>query len=217
VWYGANQEGSSSQMEPPTARMVDISDPSSIEILDTVVQFPGHSMNWWRTPSGREYIIGANEGLGVADTCVSYPRPTSLGNALDAYIVEVTGNEFGEPFPLTLDINKPENCQAAKASGANASITEHSVYNKGDAAFVMIEFGGAGLRVFDLRDGDNPREVAYYNDGRGHVHSGVFHYDDARGIMLASGSANVQVLMLQPQMIAALGLPYPTDPAYPYK
>lgn len=218
VWYGANQEGSSSQMEPPTARIVDISDPNSIKILDSVVQFPGHSMNWWRTPDGREFIIGANEGLGgAADSCMAYPRPTNLGNALDAYIVEVTGNKFGKPFPLTLDINKPENCQAARASRSNASITEHSVYNKGGAAFVMIEFGGAGLRVFDLRDGEHPKEVAYYNDGRGHVHSGVFHYDEARGIMLASGSQAVQVLMLQPQMIEALGLPTPTDPKYPYK
>ncbi|MET0389058.1 MAG: hypothetical protein ABW321_23995 [Polyangiales bacterium] len=217
VWYGANQEGSSSQMEPPTARMVDISDPNSIKILDSVVQFPGHSMNWWRTPDGREFIIGANEGLGQADTCVEYPRPTSLGNALDAYIVEVTGNKFGKPFTLTLDVNKPENCQEARSSGANASITESSVYNKGGAAFVMLEYGGAGLRVFDLRDGEHPKEVAYYNDGQGHVHSGVFHYDEARGIMLASGSRAVHVLMLQPQMIAALGLPQPTDPKYPYK
>ncbi|HKU38639.1 MAG TPA: hypothetical protein VJR89_10845 [Polyangiales bacterium] len=217
VWYGANQEGSSSQMEPPTARMVDISDPNRIEILDTVVQFPGHSMNWWRTPDGREFILGANEGLGVADTCVKYPRPTSLGNALDAYIVEVTGKKFGKPFSLTLDINKPENCQAAKASGANASITEHTVYNEHGAAFAMIEFGRAGLRVFDLRDGEHPKEVAYYNDGKGHVHSGVFHYDAARGIMLASGAQAVHVLMLQPQMIAALGLPTPTDPGYPYQ
>jgi hypothetical protein len=217
VWYGANQEGSSSQMEPSTARMVDISDPNSIEILDAVQQFPGHSMNWWRTPDGRELIIGANEGLGAADSCAQYPRPVSLGNALDAYIVEVTGNVFGEPFPLTLDINKPENCEAARASGANASISEHSVFNKGNAAFAMIEFGSAGLRVFDLRDGDHPKEVAYYNDGGGHVHSGVFHYDEARGIMLASGSDAVQVLMLQPQIIAALGLPMPTDPSYPYQ
>jgi hypothetical protein len=217
VWYGANQEGSATQMEPPTARMVDISNPNSIKILDSVQQFPGHSMNWWKTPDGREFIIGANEGFGAADTCVKYPRPTSLGNAEDAYIVEVTGNKFGKPFPLTLDINKPENCQAAKASGSYAAITEHSVYNKNGAAFVMIEFGGAGLRVFDLRTGDNPSEVAYYNDGKGHVHSGVFHYDDSRGIMLASGSQGLQVLMLQPQMIAALGLPPPTDPDYPYK
>ena len=129
-----------------------------------------------------EFIIGANEGFGAADTCVKYPRPTNLGNALDAYVVEVTGKKFGKPFPLTLDINKPENCQAAKASGASASITEHSVYNKNGAAFVMMEFGRAGLRVFDLRDGEHPKEVAYYNDGAGHVHSGVFHYDEARGL-----------------------------------
>jgi hypothetical protein len=114
---------------------------------------------------------------------------------------------------LTLDVNKPENCRTA----SSAIISEHSVYNKGNAAFVMIEFGGAGLRVFDLRDGENPREVAYYNDGQGHAHSGVFHYDEARGIMLASGSRAAHVLMLQPQMIAALGLPMPTDPKYPYK
>jgi hypothetical protein len=217
VWYGANQEGSSSQMERATARMVDISDPNGIKILDTLANFPGHSMNWWRTPDGREFIIGANEGLTSADTCVKYPRPVSLGNALDAYIVEVTGKKFGKPFALTLDINKPENCQAAKASGSNASISETSVYNKGGAAFAMVEYGGAGLRVFDLRDGDHPKEVAYFNDGKGFTHSGLFYYDDARGLMITSGRTSMHVLMLQPQIIEALGLPKPTDPKYPYQ
>ncbi|HKP60018.1 MAG TPA: hypothetical protein VJV78_25010 [Polyangiales bacterium] len=217
VWYGANQEGSPTQMEPATARMVDISDRESIRILDTVPEFPGHSMNWWKTPGGREFIIGANEGLTRADPCVPYPRPKNLGNALDAYVVEVTGKKFGKPFPLTLDINRPENCQAAKASGANASISEHSVYNENGAAFVMIEYGGAGLRIFDLRDGEHPKEVAYYNDGKGHAHSGVFSYDEARGILIASGRVNAHVLMLQPQAIEALGLPKPTDPKYPYE
>lgn len=217
VWYGANQDGDGfSQMETATARMVDISKPGSIKILDTLHDFPGHSMNWWRTPDKRDFIIGANEG-GGADRCMGYPRPVGLGNDLDAYVVEVTGNKFGKQFPLTLDINKPENCQAAQASGAFADISETSVYNKGGAAFVMIEFGGAGLRVFDVRDGEHPKEVAYYNDGKGHVHSGQFYYNEERGIMIASGSAATHVLMLEPQMIEALGLPQPTDPGYPYK
>lgn len=217
VWYGANQNGDGfSAMEPATARMVDISDPNSIKILDTLHEFPGHSMNWWRTPDHRDFIIGANEGDG-ADSCVAYPRPTNLGNNLDAHVVEVTGNKFGTPFTLTLDVNKPENCKTAKAAGANPGISETSIYNRNGAAFVMIEFGSAGLRVFDLRDGEHPKEVAYYNDGKGHVHSGVFYYDDARGIMLASGSQAMHVLMLEPQIIKALGLPMPTDPGYPYK
>jgi hypothetical protein len=218
VWYGADQlDTGNGNGAVTTAHMVDISKPGEIKILDTVHAVAGHSMNWWRTPTGRDFIIAANEGFGSADRCVEYPRPTDLGNDLDLFIVEVTGNKFGTPFTLTLDINKPENCQKARSSGARAAITEQSVYNKNGAAFVMIEFGGAGLRVFDLRDGEKPREVAYYNDGKGHVHSGVFYYDDARGIMLASGSQAMHVLMLQPQMIEALGLPKPTDPMYPYK
>jgi hypothetical protein len=85
----------------------------------------------------------------------------------------------------------------------------------------MVEFGSAGLRVFDLRDGKGiaagrlPQEVAYFNSGGGYVHSGVFHYDAARGIVLASAADGMQVLELQPQVIRALGLPKPTDPAYP--
>lgn len=34
--------------------------------------------------------------------------------------------------------------------------------------------------------------------------------------MLASASAGMQVLVLQPQVVKALGLPYPTDRAYPF-
>jgi len=222
-WYGANQNGDSingipvTNQEPATARIVDISDPAKLAILDTLSEFPGHSMNWWRTADGREFIIGANESVsGPADSCQDYPRPTSLGNSLDAYIVEVTGDRFGTPSPLTLAINKPENCAAAQASGTNPTITEYSLYNRNGAAFLMMEFGSGGLRIFDLRDAEHPKEVAYFNDGKGHVHSGVFHYDDARGIVLASGSEALNVLVLQPQVIRALGLPYPTDPDYPY-
>jgi hypothetical protein len=218
VWYGAEQLDTTFSGMPIGARMVDISDsPNSIQLLDYVEGVPGHGMNWWRAPDGREFIIGTNEGFGGADSCMAYPRPTELGNDLDAYIVEVTGNEFGEPFHLSLGINQPENCQEAMNSGVRAGITEQSIYNENGAAFVMIEWGAAGLRVFDLRDGEKPVEIAYYNDGKGHVHSGVFHYDAESGIMLASGSQAMHVLMVQPETIEALGLPMPTNPGYPYK
>ena len=251
LWYGANQAGDSlpelvdvqielvhqlgdigiQQAEPPTARIVDISNslgqlasPPSIEIKDTLVYFPGHSMNWWRTKDGREFIVGANENVGQpVDSCQAYPRPTSLGNSLEAYIAEVTGGVFDKTKyesyranpQLTLAINRPENCEAATAAGTTPKITEYSLYNKNGAAMLMVEYGSGGLRIFDLRNGDKPKEVAYFNDGNGHVHSGVFHYNDKSGIIYTSGSQAVNVLELQPQIIAALGLPTPTDPAYP--
>jgi hypothetical protein len=212
MWYGGNQDGDGfSQLETATTRLVDISDPKGIKILDTLHDFPGHSTAWWRTPDKRDFIIGVNEGLG--DRCTDYPRPVGLGWARDANVVEVTGNKFGKPFTFTLDINKPENCQEPDSS---ANISGHTAYSKNGAAFLMIEFGGAGLRVFDVRDGEHPKEVAYYNDHLGQAHSATFYYDEARGIMLASGTTAMHVLMLQPQIIAALGLPYPTDPKYPY-
>jgi hypothetical protein len=218
VWFGGNQNGDGfSQMEPPTTRMVDISDPKSIKILDTVHNVPGHSMNWWRTPFGRDYIIAANEGPSGEDSCQAYPRPTNLGDNLEAYVVEVTGNKFGTPSVLTLDINRPENCQHTKATGENPGISETSIYNNNGAAFVMIEYGAAGLRLWDIRNGDHPKEIAYWNDGNGHTHSGQFYYDDTRGLIIASGALATQVLMLEPQMIQALGLPRPTDPKYPFK
>ena len=215
-WYGANQNGDGfSQLEPATLRIVDITDRDHIKIVGTLHDVPGHSMNWWRTPDGREFTLSANEG-GTGDTCAPYPRPTSLGNAAEAYVTEVTDDKPKHAGIITVAINRPENCAAAKKSGSAAFFSEHSIYNKGRAAFAMLEYGGAGLRVWDLRDGYAPKEVAYYNNGTGHVHSGVFHYNEKTGIMVASGAEAMQVLMLEPQVIRALGLPKPTDARYPY-
>ena len=215
-WYGANQNGDGvSQLEPPTMRIVDITDPNHIKIRGTLHDVPGHSMNWWRAPDGREFTVSANEG-GTGDTCAPYPRPRALNHAAEAYVTEVTGDKPKHAAMITVAINRPENCAAAKKSGSAAFFSEHSIYNKGSAAFAMLEYGGAGLRVWDLRNGYAPKEVAYYNNGTGHVHSGVFHYDETTGIMVASGAKAMQVLVLEPQVIKALGLPTPTDARYPY-
>ena len=200
-WYGANQAGTGApglDESPATARVVDISQRGNPRVLDSLLQFPGHGLDWWRSPDGREFIVGSNE-LGVGDTCQPHPRPTSLRNAADAYVAEVTGDNLVHASRVSLMINEPQNCMA---SGSKPSISEQSVYNKHGAAMLMMEFGGAGLRVFDVRNGYAPKEVAYFNRG-GHVHSGRFHYDDKRGIMLQPASSGMRVLVLQPQVITA--------------
>ncbi|MGH2628245.1 MAG: hypothetical protein ACRDHY_16525, partial [Anaerolineales bacterium] len=211
-WYGANQQGSGAPLldeSPPTARIVDISQRGNPRVLDSLQQFPGHGLDWWRSADGREFIVGSNE-LGTGDTCQPHPRPTSLLNAADAYVAEVTGDNLVHASRVSLMINEPQNC----ASGSQAPISEHSIYNKHGAAMLMMEWGGAGLRVFDVRNGYAPKEVAYFSRG-GHVHSGRFHYDDQRGILLQPSSSGMRVLELQPQVITAAGLPTPTDPLYP--
>ena len=217
-WYGANQNGDMvSQLEPSTLRVVDISVRGNPVVLDSLAELPGHSMDWWRSPDGREYVMGANEAA-PGNTCQAHPRSTALGNSADGYIAEVTNDDLKHASRVSLMINEPQNCAARALSGSNAAITEATLYNKHGAAMLMVQFGdpdtGAGLRVFDVRDGYHPKEVAYFNTG-GHVHSGRFYYDDTRGIVLTAASAGMQVLELQPQVITALGLPTPTDPAYP--
>ena len=134
-----------------------------------------------------------------------------MTTAADAYVAEVTGDDLKHASRISLMINEPQNCMQP---GSKPALSEQSVYNQHGAAIVMMEWGGAGLRVFDVRNGYAPKEVAYFNRG-GHVHSGRFHYDDKRGIMLQPASSGMRVLELQPQVITGAGLPAPTDPLYP--
>jgi hypothetical protein len=77
----------------------------------------------------------------------------------------------------------------------------------------MISFGAAGIRVFDIRDPYAPSEVAYYNKGS-IAHDGVSYYDAARGLILIP-AGGLKVLEIEPQVFTALGMPRPSDPAYP--
>lgn len=189
---------------------------------------PGHSIDWFRAADGREYILHANEFVFVQQaSCAPHPRPSSLGWAFEAFITEVTGDTIVPRSMLELDINKAENCQAKLESGQGTSIAYHSVDNSYNAKFAMVSFGdgivpsltgnplgGAGLRVFDIRDPSAPREVAYFNRGT-LEHAGASHYDAERGLLYMPDSSGVRVLELQPQIVSYLGLKQPTDPAYP--
>lgn len=217
--------GSAEDVGDTTLRILDISvDPP--QVLHQA-DGPGHSIDWFRTADGREYILHANEFVFVQQaSCAPHPRPNSLGWAFEAFITEVTGDTLVRRSMLELDINKAENCAAKLESGQSTSIAYHSVDNPFNASFAMVSFGdeiipslsggpsGAGLRLFDIRNPTEPREVAYFNRGA-LEHASASHYDHERGLLYMPDASGVRILELQPQVVNYLGLKYPTDTRYP--
>ena len=201
--------------EDGAVRILDTTQPTP-RIVSTIPG-PGHSIDWFRTADGREYLLHANEIVALPQsTCLPQDvRPWSLGWAHNAYITDITDETAPvRAAEVQLEINSADNCLAKLSSGQNTQVAYHSVDDPMNATFAMISFGDAGLRLFDIRDPRHPAEVAYYNIGA-MAHAAVSHYDAARGLVVAAGGAGMLVLELEPQVIEQLGLPTPTDPAYP--
>lgn len=149
-------------------------------------------------------IAAATQGIG-GDPCRPYPRPTALGWAFEAIVTDVTGDKARNVSMLRIAINDPEHCQARKASGRDPSVAYHMIDNPFDAHFAAVNFGSAGLRIFDIRNPTRAHEVAYYNHGP-LQHGGVGYYDAARGLIYAAGSNGLWILEVEPQVRARLGL-----------
>ncbi|MGH2625490.1 MAG: hypothetical protein ACRDHY_02425, partial [Anaerolineales bacterium] len=200
------------QTDVPMLRILDMT-ANPPRVVSKLPESPGHSMDWFRTADGGEFLLHANE-FDTGDTCTQHPRSSSLGWAYEAFLTDISDETApARASMLELAINKPENCAARQASGHNPWIAYHSVDTPYGASFAMVSFGTAGLRVFDIRDPYAPKEVAYFNRGA-LAHAGVSHYDAARGLILVPGDG-LRVLEIQPQVFDALGLRRPTDPAYP--
>jgi hypothetical protein len=102
-------------------------------------------------------------------------------------------------------VNDPQFCSVRKASGHDPWIAYHLIDNPMSAKFAAINFGDAGLRIFDIRDPGNPTEVAYFNHGVP-VHAGVGYYDAARKLIYFSDGGGFKVLQIESQVRARLGL-----------
>jgi hypothetical protein len=141
-----------------------------------------------------------------SDTCRPYPRPSALGWAFEAFITDVTQpTDPRRASMLQIAINNPEHCEARNASGRDPTVAYHMIDDARNAHFAAVNFGSAGLRIFDIRDPAQPYEVAYFNHGP-MVHGGVGYYDSERGLIYAAGGTGFWVLELEPQVKARLGL-----------
>ena len=211
--YVGDQAGGTSGLWAPVAKVRVIDVTQSPPKIVGEVDGPGHGLDWFRA-GGREYVLHSNEGGsgGIAnqasggDTCKPYPRPFSLGWGFEVHVSDVTRPDAARNVSmLRLAINDPEFCSVRKASGRDPWIAYHMIDNPLNAKFAAVNFGTAGLRLFDIREPARPREVAYFNHGPP-VHGGVGYYDTARKLLYVAGSSGFQVLELEPQVRKHLGL-----------
>jgi hypothetical protein len=118
----------------PMVRIIDLS--KSPPRIIGEVEGPGHSLDGFRSASGREYVIHANEAgnAGVpgqaegGDTCRRYPRPFSLGWGFEAFISDVTRPDKARNVSMIrIAINDPEFCEVRRASGSELRSTPGSI------------------------------------------------------------------------------------------
>jgi hypothetical protein len=212
LYVGDQAGGTTALWAPQTkVRVFDLTQ-NPIKLLGEV-DGPGHGLDWFRV-GGREYVIHDNEGgtKGIAmqpergDTCKPYPRPSSLAWGFEAFISDVTDPAQARNVSMArIAINDPENCEARKASGRDPWLAYHLIDNPMNAKFAALNFGDAGLRIFDIRDPSKPTEVAYFNHGVP-VHAGVGYYDAARKLIYFSDAGGFKVLQIEPQVRKQLGI-----------
>lgn len=212
MYVGDQAGGTSALWAPvPKVRIIDMTQ-TPLKIVGEV-NGSGHGLDWFRS-GGREYVLHSNEGgtKGIAgqpeagDSCRPYPRPSALGWAFEAYISDVTDPAQAHNVSLLkIAINEPEFCDVRKASGRDPWIAYHLLDNPMNPKFAMVNFGDAGLRIFDIREPAKPTEVAYFNHGLP-THGGVGYYDAQRGLIYAASSGEFWVLKVEPQVRARLGL-----------
>lgn len=133
-------------------------------------------------------------------------RPSALGWGFEAFVSDVTDPANARNVSmLRLAINEPEYCAIRKASGRDPWIAYHLIDDPMNAHFAAVNFGEAGLRIFDIRNPMKPAEVAYFNHGSP-LHGVIGHYDGARKLIYFSDAGGFKVLQIEPQVRARLGL-----------
>jgi hypothetical protein len=115
-----------------------------------------HGPRWFKR-AGRTYLVSGDEAItntAPASYC-SGPFPT---------LADIT-DEHG-PAPLSafeLEINRVENCPESINDGLLYSTHYTDVDDQEDARLGLFPMYNAGLRVADLSDPANPKEVGYFN------------------------------------------------------
>jgi hypothetical protein len=180
------------------------------ELLSQTDQAPGHSIDFM-TIGGEKYLLHSNE-IGNASACVPEDervRPTFLGFGDRGYILKVQNEAAPQKISQILLEDSKFARSCPQADGPTTAY--HDVDNQLDTSYAVIGFGPAGHRFFDVRDPENPVEVAYFNWGESaHTKSYV---NEETGHIWVGNERGFYVLELEPRVTSELKLEPPNTKA----
>jgi hypothetical protein len=169
------------------------------------------------TINGKPFILHSNENVGSEWNGCHTDAELPLQGAAQADLTDVSNEKKPKTVSkLALTINDRANCASEVSSGVKSSVHYHEVDNSDDTTFAMVSMGNAGLRIFDVRNPEQPREVAYFNAGQITKADGTTtldatlthpHYDARTGNLWVNSHGGFWVLELEPQVRKTLGLP----------
>ena len=145
----------------PSVAILDVSDiqarrPDPDPKVVSTIELPnfGHTEQL-ATIGGRPYLLTSGETpFGGANNC-----PWAWGNIVD--ISDETAPKVVSE--IRLEVNEEANCAAVGPDDAVYSIHYIGVDDPDDTTMVFYTYYTGGVRVFDVRDPAQPREIGYYH------------------------------------------------------
>lgn len=181
--------------------IVDITgpDPKVVSVTDGAA---GHSIDY-ATIDGRDYVLHSNE-IGSGGCVPEELRVRGIGMSDRVWMTDITDETAPQEVSETmLAVSRFENCNPTNPTGG-PSTAYHDIDDSLESTYAVINFGSAGLRAFDIRDPQNPVEVAYFNHGEPE-HTKPYIIPETGHIWM-SGAGGFWVLELQPEVRERLDL-----------
>jgi hypothetical protein len=124
------------------------------------------------TIKGHKYVVFADEGgTGGGTSAAQLAASCAAGMPMFPMARIINIDDEKNPFivsRLGLETHDPQNCASVMADLVGLSIFTYgshycSVDNKHNATTLACGYFNSGIRVFDIRDPNRPKEIAYYN------------------------------------------------------
>ena len=148
------------------------------------------------TVSGKPYLVMVDEGgsAGLADpqnTALKAACAAGLSPFPMARIYDISNEQAPKPVSkLMLEIHDPKNCSQVEPDVVGLTTFTYgshycSVDNRDNATVLACSYFNSGIRVFDIRNPERPKEIAYFNPAPASAVPGSSHTN--RGQWRASG------------------------------